>query len=73
MPWGGTLADTLSVAAGWLILVALAGVGASADLRATLASARGRWRSGSSAWAVILVVGLGLAMVIGPTVYDGVQ
>ena len=73
MPWGGTLADTLSIAAGWLILVALAGVGASADLRATLAIGPRPLAVGVAAWAVILVVGLGLAMVIGPTVYDGVQ
>ena len=73
MPWGGTLADTLSIAAGWLILVALAGVGASADLRATLAIGPRPLAVGVAAWAVILVVGLGLALIIGPTVYDGVQ
>ena len=73
MPWGGSLADTLSVAAGWLILVALAGVGASADLRATFAIGPRPLVVGILVWAVILVVGLGLAVAIGPTVYDGIQ
>lgn len=72
LPWGATLADALSVAAGWLILVALAGVGASADLRATFAIGPRPLVVGVLVWSIILIVGLALAVAIGPTVYDGV-
>jgi uncharacterized integral membrane protein (TIGR00698 family) len=72
MPWGGTLAETLTVAAGWLILIALAGVGASADLRATLGIGPRPLVVGTLVWVVILVLGLALAVAFGPTVYDGI-
>ena len=73
MPWGGTLADALTVAAGWLILVALAGVGASADLRATVGIGLRPLLVGVLVWVIILALGLALAVAFGPTVYDGIQ
>ena len=55
------------------ILVALAGVGASADLRATMAIGARPFAVAVIVWVVILVVGLGLGVALGPTVYDGLQ
>lgn len=65
VPWGGTLADAMSTAATWLILMALAGVGASADLRAVLGIGARPFVLGVVLWVVIVVVGLGLAVVTG--------
>ncbi|CAN5634169.1 YeiH family protein [soil metagenome] len=71
LPWGGTLADALSAAANWLILVALAGVGASADLRSTIGIGPRPFLLGLVLWLVILALGMALATVVGGTVYDG--
>ena len=65
MPWGGTLAEALSGAATWLILIALAGVGASADLRATLGIGGRPFAEGVVLWIVILVAGLAIAVTTG--------
>jgi uncharacterized integral membrane protein (TIGR00698 family) len=65
LPWGGTLADALSAAATSLILVALAGVGASADLRSTIGIGPRPFLLGLVLWLVILVLGLALATVTG--------
>ncbi|MEO5884716.1 MAG: putative sulfate exporter family transporter [Candidatus Limnocylindrales bacterium] len=71
VPWGGTVADTLSGAATWLILVALAGVGASADLRATVGIGPRPFVLGIVLWVVILALGFALAATLGGAVYDG--
>jgi uncharacterized integral membrane protein (TIGR00698 family) len=65
MPWGGTLAEALSAGATWLILIALAGVGASADLRATLGIGGRPFALGVVLWVVILAAGLAIAVTTG--------
>ena len=66
-----TLADALAGLAGWCILLALAGVGLSADLRATLAIGPRPLLVGVALWVLILVAGLLAATVLGGAVYDG--
>jgi len=73
VPWGASLADTLSATATWLILIALAGVGASADLRATIGIGPRPIVLGLGMWLVILVLGLALATLLGASVYDGLR
>ena len=64
VPTGGTLADLCSAVATLLILVALAGVGISTDVRAMLGVGSRPFILGASMWIVIGVVGLILAMVV---------
>ena len=71
VPTGGTLADLCSTVATLLILVALAGVGISTDVRAMLGVGARPFLLGASMWIVIGLLGLVLAMVVaggpGPT------
>ena len=59
-----TLADVLSVAAGILILVALAGVGIGTDLRAMAGVGPRPFVMGVVMWIVIVVLGLALATTL---------
>jgi uncharacterized membrane protein YadS len=61
-----TLADVLSLAAGLLILVALAGVGLGTDLRAMAGIGPRPLVLGMVLWVVILVLGLALATSLAP-------
>jgi uncharacterized integral membrane protein (TIGR00698 family) len=65
-PTGGTLADLCSTAATLLILVALAGVGLSTDIRAMLGVGSRPLRLGASIWVALVVLGLALATIVGP-------
>ncbi|HUP54771.1 MAG TPA: putative sulfate exporter family transporter, partial [Methylomirabilota bacterium] len=64
LPTGGTLADLCSTVATLLILVALAGVGISTDVRAMLGVGARPFLLGASMWIVIGVLGLVLAIVV---------
>ena len=64
LPSGGTLADLCSTAATLLILVALAGVGISTDIRAMLGVGARPFLLGASIWVVLVLLGLGLATVV---------
>ena len=64
LPTGGTLADLCSTAATLLILVALAGVGISTDLRAMIGVGARPLLLGAAIWAVLGVLALGLATVV---------
>jgi uncharacterized integral membrane protein (TIGR00698 family) len=64
MPTGGTLADLCSAAASLLILVALAGVGISTDVRAMLGVGARPFLLGASIWVVLVGLGLALATVV---------
>jgi uncharacterized integral membrane protein (TIGR00698 family) len=64
LPSGGTLADLCSTAATLLILVALAGVGISTDIRAMLGVGARPFLFGASIWVVLVLLGLGLATVV---------
>ena len=66
LPTGGTLADLCSTAAALLILVALAGVGLSTDVRAMLGVGARPLMLGASIWIVLVLLGLALATVVGP-------
>ena len=66
LPTGGTLADLCSTAATLLILVALAGVGLSTDVRAMLGVGARPLLLGASIWIVLVLLGLALATLIGP-------
>ena len=66
LPTGGTLADLCSTAAALLILVALAGVGLSTDVRAMLGVGARPLMLGASIWIVLVVLGLVLATGVGP-------
>ena len=59
-----TLADVLSVAAGILILIALAGVGIGTDLRAMAGVGPRPFVMGVVMWLVIVVLGFGLATTL---------
>lgn len=72
VPGGGSLADAMAAAASWLILIALAGVGASADLRGTVGIGLRPFALGLTLWLVIVALGLALAVGLGQ-VYDGVR
>ncbi len=63
LPTGGTLADLCSVLASLLILVALAGVGMAADIRALLNVGPRPFLLGATMWVVIGLLGLGVAQV----------
>jgi uncharacterized integral membrane protein (TIGR00698 family) len=65
-PTGGTLADLCSTAATLLILVALAGVGLSTDIRAMLGVGSRPLLLGASIWVALVVLGLALATIVGP-------
>lgn len=64
LAWGGTLADLCSTAATLLILVALAGVGISTDVRAMLGVGARPFLLGASIWIVLVLLGLALAMAV---------
>jgi uncharacterized integral membrane protein (TIGR00698 family) len=66
LPTGGTLADLCSTAASLMILVALAGVGLSTDLRAMLGVGARPLLLGASIWVVLVALGLALATIVGP-------
>lgn len=61
-----TLAEVLSAAAGLLILVALAGVGLGTNLRAMAGVGPRPFLLGVATWAVIVVLGLALAVASTP-------
>ena len=62
--WGDSLAELFQGAAMVLILVALAGVGISTDVRAMLGVGARPFLLGASMWVVIGLLGLVLAMVL---------
>ncbi len=62
--WGVSLAEVFQGAATVLILVALAGVGISTDVRAMLGVGARPFLLGASLWVVIGLLGLVLAMVL---------
>jgi uncharacterized integral membrane protein (TIGR00698 family) len=64
LPTGGTLADLCSTVATLLILVALAGVGISTDVRAMLGVGARPFLLGASMWVFIGLLGLVLAMAV---------
>jgi uncharacterized integral membrane protein (TIGR00698 family) len=64
LPMGGTLADLCSTVATLLILVALAGVGISTDVRAMLGVGARPFLLGASMWMVIGLLGLVLATIV---------
>ena len=63
LPGGGTLADLCSVLASLLILVALAGVGLAADIRAMLGVGPRPFLLGATMWLAIGLLGFGVARV----------
>jgi len=63
-PTGGTLADLASTAATLLILVALAGVGISTDIRAMVGVGAGPFLLGAVMWIVMGLLALALSMVV---------
>jgi uncharacterized integral membrane protein (TIGR00698 family) len=63
-PAGGTLAELCSMTATLLILVALAGVGISTELRSMLEVGARPFLLGAAVWAVIGLLGFGLAMAV---------
>jgi len=63
VPTGGTLADLCSTLAAVLILVALAGVGISTDLRSMLGVGARPFLLGASMWIVIAVLAFALAVL----------
>lgn len=67
LPIGGTVADLLSSLSTILILIALAGVGLSADLRATLLVGPRPFLLGFVLWLLIVVIGLALAVTMSPS------
>ena len=85
LPTGRTVADLCSTAATLLILVALAGVGISTDVRAMIGVGAGPFFLGAAMWLVMGLLALGLATVVagstdavagtagapGPAVYHG--
>ena len=70
-PAGGTLAELCSLAATLLILVALAGVGISTDVRSMLGVGARPFLLGAAVWAVIGLLGLGLATAVAGTAGAG--
>ncbi len=62
--WGESLAELFQSGATVLILVALAGVGISTDIRAMLGVGARPFVLGASMWVVIGLLGLVLAMVL---------
>ena len=68
LPGGSALHEVLSAAAGWLILVALAGVGLQADLRGTLRIGARPFAFAALLWIGIGALALGLAVVTNPSI-----
>jgi uncharacterized membrane protein YadS len=64
LPSGGTVADLCSVAAAVLILVALAGVGISTDVRAMIGVGAGPFLLGAAMWIVMGLLALALSAVV---------
>jgi uncharacterized integral membrane protein (TIGR00698 family) len=64
LPTGGTVADLCSVAAAVLILVALAGVGISTDVRAMIGVGAGPFLLGAAMWIVMGLLALGLSTIV---------
>ena len=64
LPTGGTVADLCSVAAAVLILVALAGVGISTDVRAMIGVGAGPFLLGAVMWIVLGLLALALSAVV---------
>ena len=64
LPTGGTVADLCSVAAAVLILVALAGVGISTDVRAMIGVGVGPFLLGAAMWIVMGLLALGLSTIV---------
>lgn len=64
VPTGGTLADLCSTGASLLILVALAGVGISTDVRAMIGVGVGPFLLGATMWIVLGLLALGLATAV---------
>ena len=64
VPTGGTIADVCSTAAAVLILVALAGVGISTDVRAMVGVGGAPLLLGGVMWVVMGVLALALAMMV---------
>jgi len=64
LPSGGTVADLCSVAAAVLILVALAGVGISTDVRAMIGVGAGPFLLGAAMWIVMGLLALGLSTIV---------
>lgn len=63
MPTGATVADALGVMAGWLILIALAGVGLQADPIATLRIGGRPFLLAAIVWLVLGILALAIATV----------
>ena len=70
---GGTLADLCSTTATLLILIALAGVGISTDVRAMIAVGVGPFLLGAAMWIVMGVLALGLAATVAVSASSGVE
>lgn len=68
VPGAGPLHGVLSAAAGWLILVALAGVGLGADLRGTLRIGARPFALAALLWVGIGALALALALVTNPSI-----
>ena len=64
LPTGGTVADLCSVAAAVLILVALAGVGISTDIRAMIGVGAGPFLLGAVMWILMGLLALALAAAV---------
>ncbi len=64
VPTGGTIADLCSAASAVLILVALAGVGLSTDVRAMVGVGTAPLLLGGAMWVLMGVLALALAMVV---------
>ena len=68
LPTGGTVADLCSTVATLLILLALAGVGISTDVRAMVGVGVGPFLLGAAMWVVMGLLALGLSTIVaGPT------
>ena len=63
LPNGATLADVLGTTAGWLILIALAGVGLQSDPIATLRIGGRPFALAAIVWIVLVVLALAIALV----------
>lgn len=63
LPNGATLAEVLGTTAGWLILIALAGVGLQSDPIATLRIGGRPFALAAIVWIVLIVLALGIAVV----------
>ncbi len=73
LPTGGSLADLCSTAATLLILVALAGVGISTDVRAMIGVGAGPFLLGAALWVVMGLLALALSMVVAGSAGNGAR